>query len=65
MPAVSFGRSSAWQHPGRVATRKADAGRERMIELEFSDYMRSPIFPAGWFVLPSAALGAFLLIALL
>jgi hypothetical protein len=36
-----------------------------MVEWEYSDAMRSSRWPAGWFLLPSAALGVLLLISLL
>lgn len=36
-----------------------------IVEWEYSDAMRLSRLPAGWFLLPSAVLGASLLIALL
>jgi hypothetical protein len=45
--------------------RKSEQDADAAAEWEFSDAMRSPRFPAGWFVLPSAALSCLLLLALI
>lgn len=70
MATVPFDRSTFGIHSasGR-ASEKPQVPRaqtaEDMVEWEYSDAMRSPHLPAGWFLLPSAVLGVLLLGALL
>jgi len=72
LPITSPDRLSTWNHPvyaRRPATEqrvaKADQALEAAAELEFGEGLRSPRFPAGWFVLPSALLSILLLLGLL
>ncbi len=71
MATISCDQSNSWNHPrfahtatGRHVPR-SDRAVEAATEWEFSDAMRSPRFPAAWFVLPSAAVGCLLLFVLL
>ena len=70
MATVPFDRSTFGIHSvsGRTAAEQQvprSHATGDIVEWEFSDAMRLSRWPAGWFVLPSAALGASLLIALL
>jgi hypothetical protein len=70
MPAIAFDRSKPWNAPAyaprsiaqQPACRSENA--DAIVEWEFSEAMRSPRLPAGWFVLPSAALSFLMLLAL-
>ena len=70
MPTIFLDRSSAWSQPACTQRRAArvanrfEPNADTIAEWEFSDAMRSARFPAGWFVLPSAALSLLLLFAL-
>jgi hypothetical protein len=72
MATISCDRSNSWNHPAqaRAATTrrqvpKSDQAVEAAAEWEFSEAMRSPRLSAAWFVLPSAALSALILLAFL
>ena len=71
MHTISFDRSNARNHPADVRTAVAHQSVPRPkldtdanVEWEFSEAMRSRRLPAGWFVLPSAALTCLLLFAI-
>jgi hypothetical protein len=72
MAAICFDRLKSWDHPthvrGMAMERPAPGSgqtTEAAAELEFSDVLRSARFPAGWFALPSAAIGCLVLFTLL
>ena len=66
MPTVSYHQTGAWNQAASArgsatSVPKRDASSDAAVEWEFSEAMRSPRFPAAWFVLPSALLGCLLL----
>jgi hypothetical protein len=64
MATTSFGRAT----PVRSVAYKSEASQRTasdIFEWEFSDAMRSSRLPAGWFLLPSAAISVLTLIAVL
>jgi hypothetical protein len=70
MQTLSFNRSNARNHPADLRKTVAyqslprrDLDTDANVEWEFSEAMRSRRLPAGWFVLPSAALTCLLLFA--
>jgi hypothetical protein len=72
MRTISFDPSNFWSHSthwrksaAQQAVHRPDQSTDTIAELEFSQTMRSPSFPAGWFVLPSAVAGCLLLLSLL
>jgi hypothetical protein len=68
MPAASHCRPDSWTPlagAGRTPSQQQAAIVDASEEWEFSEAMRSPRFPAGWFMLPSALLGCILLLAVL
>jgi hypothetical protein len=71
MATISFERSTSWNHPActRAAAHRqvpqSDQAVEAGAEWEFSEVTRSPRLSAAWFLLPSAALGALVLLAFL
>ncbi len=71
MTTGSLESSHSWKRaaPAAVKTVKSAAASiqtpEYLVDLEFSEVGRSARMPAGWFVLPSAGFGLFLLCAFL
>jgi hypothetical protein len=70
MATASFGRPIKLDAPVRRAVPKSPVSVSQqsvsdMVEWEFSEAMRSPRLPPGWFLLPSAAISALVLIAFL
>ncbi len=71
MPAISFDESTSWIPPAyaprslaQQSICRSEQDADAAAEWEFTEAMRSRRFPAGWFVLPSAALSCLLLLAL-
>lgn len=69
MAKASFDRITAATSFSCTATTprisRSEWPRGNIVDWEFSEAMRSPRLPAGWFLLPSAALSALILIAFL
>jgi hypothetical protein len=72
MPASVFDRTASRNHAAPMRrplaqwpVAESDRDADAMVEWEFSEAMRPPGLPAGWFVLPSAAMGCLLLFAFL
>ena len=66
MTNVSYRQTGPWNQAARArevaaSVPKRDANCDAAVEWEFSEAMRSPRFPAAWFVLPGAVMGCLLL----
>ena len=69
MGMVVFARSSRWNHlhTAKCGTpiRASAKPDEAVLNLEFGESMRSARLSAGWFILPSAALSALVILIVL
>ena len=71
MPASIFDRpgsrnpAAPVRRPAAQRLGESDRDADALVEWEFSEAMRAPGLPAGWFVLPGATLGCLLLFAFL
>jgi hypothetical protein len=70
MHTISFDRSTVRNNPAHLRTAvlhesvpRPELNADATVEWEFSEAMRSPRLPSGWFVLPSAVLSCLLLFA--
>ena len=48
-----------------LAPPREKSEHELLLECEFSETGRDPRFPAGWYIVPGALMGLFLVLALL
>ena len=57
---ISVARKAKAKKPPREKSE-----HELLLECEFSEIGRDPRFPAGWYIVPGALMGLFLVLALL